>query len=61
MLKKQNIGINPHAANKYCRDQSLTGIGGPRVYVFYSVKELECNGNLELTKIFYFFGQIGDF
>ena len=33
MLKKQKIGINPHAANNNYRDQSLTGIGGPRVYV----------------------------
>ena len=31
MLKKQNIGINPHVANNSSRDQSLTGIGGPRV------------------------------
>ena len=31
MLKKQKIEINPHAANNNYRDQSLTGIGGPRV------------------------------
>ena len=33
MLKKQNLGINPYVANNGSRDQSLTGIGGPRVYV----------------------------
>ena len=33
MLKKQDLGINPHVANNGSRDQSLTGIGGPRVYV----------------------------
>ena len=33
MLKKHYIGINPHVANSGSRDQSLTGIGGPRVYV----------------------------
>ena len=33
MLKKQDIGINLNAANNGYRDQSLTGIGGPRVYV----------------------------
>ena len=31
MLKKQDLGINPHVANNSSRDQSLTGIGGPRV------------------------------
>ena len=31
MLKKQDLGINPHVANNGSRDQSLTGIGGPRV------------------------------
>ena len=31
MLKKHYIGINPHVANSGSRDQSLTGIGGPRV------------------------------
>ena len=31
MLKKQDIGINLNAANNGYRDQSLTGIGGPRV------------------------------
>ena len=33
MLKKQDIGINLHVANNGSRDQSLTGIGGPQVYV----------------------------
>ena len=33
MLKKQDLGINPHVPNNGSRDQSLTGIGGPRVYV----------------------------
>ena len=33
MLKKQDIGINPYVPNNGSRDQSLTGIGGPRVYV----------------------------
>ena len=33
MLKKQDLGINPHVPNNCSRDQSLTGIGGPRVYV----------------------------
>ena len=33
MLKKQDIWINPYVANNGSRDQSLTGIGGPRVYV----------------------------
>ena len=32
MLKKQDLGINPYVANNGYRDQSLTGIGGPRVY-----------------------------
>ena len=31
MLKKQDLGINPYVANNGSRDQSLTGIGGPRV------------------------------
>ena len=31
MLKKQDLGINPHEANNGSSDQSLTGIGGPRV------------------------------
>ena len=31
MLKKQDLGINPFVANNGSRDQSLTGIGGPRV------------------------------
>ena len=33
MLKKQDLGINPHVAKNGSRDQSLTGMGGPRVYV----------------------------
>ena len=33
MLKKQDLGINPYVANNGSRDQSLTGIGGLRVYV----------------------------
>ena len=33
MLKKQDLGINPHVPKNGSRDQSLTGIGGPRVYV----------------------------
>ena len=33
MLKKQDIGINPHIANNGSKDQFLTGIGGPRVYL----------------------------
>ena len=33
MLKKQDLGINPYVPNNGSRDQSLTGIGGPRVYV----------------------------
>ena len=33
MLKKQDLGINPNVPNNGSRDQSLTGIGGPRVYV----------------------------
>ena len=33
MLNKQDLGINPYVANNGSRDQSLTGIGGPRVYV----------------------------
>ena len=40
MMKKQNIGINPHAANNNYRDQSLTGIGGPRVYVDWGGERL---------------------
>ena len=35
MLKKQNIGINPHVANNSFRDQSLTGIGGFCVLRFF--------------------------
>ena len=31
MLKKQDLGINPYVVNNGSRDQSLTGIGGPRV------------------------------
>ena len=31
MLKKQDLGINSHVAKNGSRDQSLTGIGGPRV------------------------------
>ena len=38
MLKKQVLGINPYLANNGSRDQSLTGIGGPRVYVGFQVK-----------------------
>ena len=33
MLKKQDIGINPHIANNGSKDQFLTGIGGPQVYL----------------------------
>ena len=33
MLKKQEIGINPHEENNGSRDQSLTGIRGPQVYI----------------------------
>ena len=35
MLKKQDLGINPHVAKNGSRDQSLTGIGGPRVTLGY--------------------------
>ena len=38
MLKKQDLGINPYVANNGSRDQSLTGIGGPRVYVILAGK-----------------------
>ena len=31
--KKQDLGINLYVPNNGTRDQSLTGIGGPRVYV----------------------------
>ena len=31
MLTRQDLGINPHVAKNGSRDQSLTGIGGPRV------------------------------
>ena len=37
MLKNQDLGINPYVANNGSRDQSLTGIGGPRVYVTLDV------------------------
>ena len=37
MLKKQDLGINPYVSNNGSRDQSLTGIGGPRVYVVYAM------------------------
>ena len=40
MLKKHYIGINPHVANSGSRDWSLTGIGGPRVYVKNFQKEI---------------------
>ena len=40
MLKKQDLGINPYVANNGYRDQSHTGIGGPRVYVCFSPKPL---------------------
>ena len=33
MLKKQDIGINLNVANNGYRDQSLTGIGGPRQHL----------------------------
>ena len=33
MLKKQDLGINPYVPKNGSRDQSLIGIGGPRVYV----------------------------
>ena len=41
MLKKQDLGINPHVANNGSRDQSLTGIGGPRVTLIYLRQGLE--------------------
>ena len=41
MLIKQDVGINPYVANNGSRDQSLTGIGGLRVYVgFYAISSL---------------------
>ena len=36
MLKKRDLGINPYVANNGSRDQSLTGIGGPRVTLHIS-------------------------
>ena len=44
MLKKQDIGINPHVANKDSRDQSVTGIGGPRVTHEYEAEYPETLG-----------------
>ena len=37
MLQKQDLGINPHVANNGSRDQTLTGIGGPRVTLYLRV------------------------
>ena len=41
MLKKQDLGINPYLAKNGFRDQSLTGIGGPRVYVVFYYKFID--------------------
>ena len=40
MLKKQDLGINPYVVNIGSRDQSLTGIGGPRVTLQLSMSYL---------------------
>ena len=47
MLKKQDLGINPHVTKNGSRDQSLTGIGGPRVTLGY-LQDVSCllNGPL---------------
>ena len=39
-LKKQDLGINPYVANIGSRDQSLTGIGGPRVALLQTGENL---------------------
>ena len=38
MLKKQDIGINPHVAHNGSRDQSLAGIRGPQVTLTFLIK-----------------------
>ena len=46
-LKKQDLGINPYAANNGYRDQSLNGIGGPRVTLQEESKVLGISGSLD--------------
>ena len=43
MLIKQDVGINPYVANNGSRDQSLTGIGGPWVYVLNGPFNKNCD------------------
>ena len=49
---KTKGGINPHVANNGSRDQSLTGIRGPRVYMDWSGGRGGGAITLVLTKAF---------